>query len=493
MFSNFFDNSSSIMAYSYSVFLLGLALFLPSANAKQLNHPTLLPGKESRPLIALSGQYSHFYRLRIRPGELGAKLNRMKIRDNIEIPIDCIRFLADIRIREELGLPDSIEEQLQPLFDSLIQFERKDKWEFHSSVESVSLNSQQRVHDFIEKLNTKLPILSETQLNRLEQLRLRFNCLDTGTPLEKAKSLLNLSGSQSVSIGQIVNQELEGWLRLDLQLESLGRVLSDDQKGKVDAIFIPFLKLETPKGLLLAQSRELMQIEDVKKERASAFDLELIEGTVLTLSGRTAIRSSYLEADGFSPSRPWKQILNLILNNGMDWLEITESQRSELSNLKIAEPMEDGGRRITYFGSDHCSRIERPTMEWTKRKYSDWQKQFKRAWQEADENLGSKMKEILLPVQVDVIRTGLAAQRAMELGPYHLLKNSLAETLEISDDQKKMILDLRSKRLASLESVFLKIENRAKGELSEKQRKLFEEMFGEPCSLYPSIWVFLVK
>ena len=84
------------------------------------------PEAQRNQAIVLSPKFSYFHSLnRVPSGASIGPLHRRQIRDNVDIPIDRIRFLANEQVQSELKLTKKTRASLQPLTQALKQFERK--------------------------------------------------------------------------------------------------------------------------------------------------------------------------------------------------------------------------------------------------------------------------------------------------------------------------------------------------------------------------------
>ena len=266
---------------------------------------------EDRPVIQISADKSSFYSLQ------DTSIVRRPIRDNIRIPIDRIRFLSLESVRNELKLSGSTKKSLKPLVRLVIRFDRQDKWNFYSSTTEVSAIAKSNVKEFAEEIEkvVKEQLISESQMEHLDQVRLRFNCLGLDradpefSPIKKVISELGLTADQRNAIREIFADELSDLLSLRKQFDSIFQVLDESQRLEIEQVFQPFLELTTPVGLSLAQCQDIRSIEEIENKFESEFDLELLDRVVLTPSGQLEIESVFVEGgEGVFMPRPWAQI-----------------------------------------------------------------------------------------------------------------------------------------------------------------------------------------
>jgi hypothetical protein len=424
------------------------------------------------------------------------------VRDNIKLPIDRIRFLNDKQIQEELQLSPQVVENLAEALEMLRRFELEDKWNYYSPLELVSKQAHRNVEAFIEEL---LDIdregwLSERQLVRLDQLRLQFRCF--GVPdshsytgksfIEKVAQHLNLTNQQLKIIRSIVEDELGDALLIKNQLEPIQAELTEQQSQALERFFRPYLNLHAPVGLSMAQCQPFLRLDDIEKHRPSTIDLELVHGTVLTLSGKVAVESAYLEGRYFFVPTPAAKIVDLVVDGELDWLDLSDQQKTEIGSLKYMNKRPDGRRVISYFGGEAPSAVHKELQpDWGLSEYAKWQERYAKARIEADEKLYEELKTILLPMQLDQIKLALATHKTLELGIYHIIGDNLAELLKLSEAQKKKIIELKDKQLQTLKKAFEAIDTRSRKELTEDQKKFIDSYLGVCCPIYPCFWVFL--
>jgi hypothetical protein len=455
--------------------------------------------------IQLSPKHTIFFSISsgavLKDNEPVRALRLRYLTDNIDIPLDRIRFLAVKEIQEELKLSESEKNELNKLLKLLEEFEQVEKSNYYASAFAVSDRSKKKVAEFVEKISDfeKRKVLSKQQLRRLDQLRVRFNCLGTDATnkessdiFNRVKNELRLSTDQITQIQKIVNDELGDELEIESQLRALEELLDDEQQKQIRTFFKPLVELSTPVGLSFAQCKEFVKFPALEKGLSGDFDLELVDGSVLNLTGKLAVESVYLDGGKYMvAAQPWRNILKQILGGKMDWLELSSEQQTALQSLIELEPSEEGPGIRRYFGDDALAEIgEWPKADWNPNDYLDWLKKLQQARCESDRRLGEKMRTILMPHQVDSITVALSASRLLEIGPNNILLNNLDDILKLSRKQKEEIVALRDKRLKKLQSIYSKIDRKVESVLTVDQKSWVSRNLGKSSDLYPSVWLF---
>lgn len=424
------------------------------------------------------------------------------VRDNIELPIDRVRFLVLENVLDDLKLPSSLLARVEGLRDRLEQFETKDKWEYFAEPEAIKKRANDRIAALIrecEEIAGENGLDSEA-IKRLNQIRLQFACLGFDNdrrvkrPREILLAKLDLTPKQISEIKAIVDGELGDELLLEVCLSEIRRVFNNPQKDMFDQYTGMLKELTIPRAYSLAKCYELERF-DYSRDGESGDELVdpfLIERTALTHSGKFAAELLFTERGAVTcVPKPWRHILNGILGGQLDWLQIVESQEVEIRTLKRLDSDEDGQSRLWYYGSHHLRSVgEYPKADWSIAQYEDWSHRFRSAVEEADRSLGDRLSEILLPFQLESIRMAMAIAKIQELGPYHVVENFMPD-LELSEGQKDEIKKLREKRLEKLKAIHRSIHQECLRVLSESQVETLRENLGDPVSIYPCFWIFV--
>jgi len=455
--------------------------------------------------IVLSPERSFFLSLQIKHSSLRLR----PIIDGLKLPVDRLRFLCCESIQEELNLSDESASRVMELGKDLKEFENRHRWEYSVVPNSVSKIAKKKVVQFASKLEgfERGSFLGDDEFRRLDTLRLQFACLGTASvlggfsPLEKVSKNLSLSSSQRAEIRKIIKENLGDLLTIRNCMEDIESILNERQRTEFSAIFESIQDGKVSKALSLAQCFDLMEVEEYidiellyTENEDLVADTFLLGPLVLTRNGRLAVEQEYLEGGAVTcVPKPWRRILEALISGETGWADLVEEQSTALAGLKTIRTNKSGRGQIVYYGYSASFDVgQYPQADWSQMEYADWSTRFREAISKSDQRLGRKIKEILLPFQLESIQTALAIARNRELGLYHITERFLPQ-LELTDNQKNKIKQARQKRKELLCSKFRNIARECMKVLSEKQEDWLRENLGSPGVIYPCFWLFFVS
>lgn len=448
--------------------------------------------------IVLSPNVSLFCQLDQKPSDTTPVFLK-RVRDNTNLPLDRIRLLTNKSIQLELDLDEAHKAGIRKISPSLEQFETQDKWDYYAAPESVSKNARARAKKLLDGIEAFRSDHPDLNWERLEQIRWQFACIGTNrnpraeSPIKFVRSKLALSETQRNLIQEIVKEELGDLLTFESFFAEIAPVLSPVQKTLFEQYMQPFTRGSAHPAFAMGHCQDLL-VDDSDEANANVegeIPLVICETIIFTPIGQLAIDSEYLRRESIrSTARPWRRTLDSIRLGEMSWLELTKDQNDKLSALRIIKKLDDGRSSLSYYGSEVFKTLEGPpTKDWTSAQYRKWDEDFRRLTREADELLGKAISDILLPNQLDAIKTALAISKVPELGPIHVMEH--LTKLELSPKQREQVKTLRRDRLVRLQAKFSEIDQRCRRELSVEQREWQMKHIGPLAKQYPCIWLFL--
>ena len=415
------------------------------------------------------------------------------VRDSTELPLDRLRFLSVDWVQEELGIGQPEKDDLNKLLGVLDSFEKHDKWHYYAVAEEVAAKARAKAKNLQNQFKEFREEHPHIKWDRLDQIRLQFACLGVWpnpkivSPVQVVRRKLDLSKSQCKTFASIAKEELGDLLSFDSCFSGVEEILDPSQQSLFRNYMKPFHGNSVNPAIALAHCRDMQKHESPDEQ----LDSVISDPIVLTMHGRFAVATQYL-VDGslvFVP-RPWRRVLDSFRTGDVSWLELTEAQRGQLKALRIIRRRDDGISTVSYHGSHVFEALgPRPQQGCTAAEYHQWEDQCKRLTIEADSILGDAIKEVLLPVQLDSLKTALAISKIPHIGPMHVLQ-CMSEEMDITRNQQQKLQEFSQDRLQLLGMKFDTIDQRCRAELSAEQVDLLSRLLGPAVQGYPSVFLF---
>lgn len=489
-------------AYGRALTIVVSVICLSNVCYAQLPNGELDQGKVS-PLSRLDGSAVFLVKTENDPRAKSSSviLQLCSLNDNVTVLLDKLRFLAVEEIQRDLKLTEGQREKLSVHLKRLDEFERQAKWDVHLGCDEIKQSATRKVDElrsFIVGGNLA-KILTVEQQERLDQLRRRFYLLGKGRDELDLQNWfvkqLGLSSEQRDSLKSIVEKNLEGKLESSKTRDEIVEVLNESQTEMLDDCFSGLWKTKMPISLSLAQTVPMLEYPETEKLLSSEFQPALVGGVVLVPSGQICAADIYLERNptycGFSPGM---RLHDQIISGNLDWLELADQQREDISALRqISDRSRDDPPKppiMRYFGQEEISEClkKRPPPNCSTVEFRRWEDEFLKVKQRCDQKLADKIKDILLPFQVESLKRALAQGRCHELGIHTLCSNRMVRIDDLSTSQVEQIQDVAKKRHSDLVKAFSNIEREMRDFLTASQLDWFDEQFGNYSELYPSIW-----